>query len=274
MHTLEEVFVKEFKQEIGAVGYKDIYSIPLPSECSSWVVHDSDLFLVRGVENEHYADLNGLLVKKLPAGYVAKRRVIDKVTRSYKQDENGFVYEDYKVPSGSIVVSSLRDLSLPYSEYANPTDGYGYIDFVRKDGKIEYLYVLPKTVLYKVHQTALALSVKNMKNYSGMGYVTWDNGTIFLHIIPYRPSAQYVGSKILITKHSLDYKNEIDTILNYWQQSGVVPNIPLCTLEDSSNVALKPTAVGYTDYEPVDTLALGDREIYGADSNNEEGVVE
>lgn len=268
MNSLESVFVKEFRHSVSNVGYKDIYKIPLPEECSRWGVSGADMFLVKGVPDEEtpYCKLNGTLVKRLPSGTVAKRRVIDKATRGFKRTETDeYVYEDYTVPSGSIVVLSSQNIGVLYKAYKKPTEtGYGYIDFVDSGKGREYMYVIPKTVLYEVHQTALALSVTNMKNYSGSGYVTWDSGVIYLHVIPYNPRSKYVGSKVLATKVGLDYSEEVTKILSYWQRNGVIPDLKLCVLEDGSNLALKPTSVGYTEYAQVELLALGDKDIYGS----------
>ena len=43
-----------------------------------------------------------------------------------------------------------------------------------------------------------------MKNYSGIGLTTWDYGVIFVHVIPYNPNSQYVGTKILKTAKTTD----------------------------------------------------------------------
>ena len=268
MKTLEDVFVKEFKQSVSNVGYKDIYKIPLPEECKTWKVSGTDLFVVKGIgeADAPYNRLNNTIVKRLPQGTVARRRVIDKSIRNFKKDENGaYVYEDYSVPSGSIVVVSSDNIGVLYKGYKTASkSGYGYIDFSDTVNGREYMYVLPKSVLYEVHQTALALSVTNMKNYAGSGYVTWDNGVIFLHVIPYNPRSKYIGSKILATKCSLGYSEEVSTILSFWQKAGVIPDLRLTVLGNGENLALKKTSVGYTEYIQVEPLALGDREIYGA----------
>ena len=275
MKTLEEIFTREFKQSVSNVGYKDIYKVPLPPECKLWNISGSELYVVKGVPEEEspYNKLNSKVVKQVPQDSAIARRVIDKAIRGFKKDENGnYVYEEYKVPSGSIVVISCENISVPYKGYKNATkSGYGYVDFVdTKEGR-QYMYVLPKSVLYGVNQTALALSVTNMKNYSGSGYTTWNNGVIFLHVIPYNPRSKYVGSKILATKCSLDYSYEVGQILKFWQKNRVIPDLRLCVLGDGSNLALKKTAVGYTEYIQVQPLALGDREIYGSEEGGING---
>lgn len=267
--TLEDLFIREFRSAVSNVGYKDIYKVPIPQICDSWSVSGTELYAVKGIQGSNYAFLNKTIVKRLPRDAVAKRRVIDKATRSYAIEDGKFKYEDYQVPTGSIVVLSTVNIGLSYKEYRRPTkDGYGYIDFVQRGNVVEYMYVLPKKVLYKVNQTALALSVKNMKNYSGSGYMTWDMGMIFLHVIPYKPNSKYEGTRILKTGYWTDYSSDIKNITDYWQQIGVIPNIALCSISDGTNLAVKGTIVGYDSYVPVESLALSDKEVYG--SNSEE----
>lgn len=249
------------------VGYKDIFKIPLPEECSKWYVSGTNLYKVKDIKNTAFQGLEGKIVKGLPSGTVAKQRIINPVNRQFKKDENGnYLYNDYTVSSGSMVVVSDEDLEIPFSYWKSPKEGYGYVDFVlSRERGMEFMYMLPKESLYKVNQTALVLSVKDMKNYMGMGYNTWNSGKIFLHVIPYNPRSQYVGSKILKTGYSLNYNEEIKTIVNFWQSCGLIPEIRLCYLEDESNLCLKPTTVGYDEYEPVEMLPICDREVYGSD---------
>ena len=266
--SLEGIFTGEFKREVSNVGYKDIYKIPLPPEVANWGISGTEVYAVKGIDEQYFDALNKSLVKKLPRGFEAKRRLIDKATRGFAKNSNGsFKYEDFPKPVGSLVVVSSKNISLPYSEYKKKVTktGYGYIDFVERGKKVEYMYVLPKSVLYKVNQTALALSVKNMKNFAGSGYVTWESGVIYIHIIPYNPNSKYEGTKILKTGYSLDYNAEISALLNYWRSVGVTPDVSLCTLSDGSNIAIRGTTVGYEEYNPVEPLALSDKELYGSE---------
>lgn len=261
--TLEQVFIKEFKQAVVLSGYKDIYNIPLPEEANNWRVSGTTLFIVQGVDDPYYGKLNKNLVSKVPSDKRIARRVIDKAIRSFKRDEEGnFIYEDVPVPSGSMAVTSTCKTGLPFNY---KLQGFDYVDFIeRSDSSIEFIYILPKKFLYQVNQTALVLSVKNMKNYSGMGYTTWKNGRIFLHIIPYKPSTSYIGSKVLKTGYSLNYSEEINLLLGYWMQIGLIPNIKLTEISTGENLALKKTDVGYEDYIPLEATSLGDKDIYGA----------
>lgn len=244
-------------------GYKDIYKIPLPESSKDWFISGTDLFAVKDIEDEYFSKLNKTFVYKVPSNNRIASRKIDKAKRSFMRDEEGkFVYEDVEVPVGSIAVTSKESVGLPY-KYS--VKGFGYVDFVEENGTIkEYIYIIPRKYLYKVNQTALVISVKNMKNYSGMGYTTWSMGKIFLHVIPYKPNSSYIGSKVLKTGFGLDYSKELQEIVQFWMKIGLVPNLVLTSLYSGENLALKATDVGYEEYVPVETLSLGDRDIYGA----------
>lgn len=252
------------------VGYsKNVFEIPLPDSSKTWEVSGTEMYGVDGVVNESFSCLNKTFVKRLPKGLEAKRRSINKATRDFLRDSDGnYVYESYVVPNGSVVVLSETKISLSYDKYLRAIDGYGYIDFTVTKKGIEYMYVLPKSVLYKINQTALVLSVKDMKNYNGMGYNSWESGKVFLHIIPYNPNSSYTGSKILKTGVTLNYSKEVEEIVNFWQKSvNFIPNILLCQLEDGSNFVLQPTTVGYNEYNPIELISLGEKELYGVSAN-------
>ena len=264
--NLESIFVREFRNAVKQAGYKDIYSIPLPPESKSWYVSGTELYSIKGIEEPYFEKLNKTMVRRLPKDKKVLKRKIDPKTRSFARDDEGkYIYEDVVVPTGSIIVLSDIRIGLPYEKRHKPSDGFGYIDFVMSEDTYEYIYIIPKSYLYRVHQTALAMSVKSMKNYEGSGYVTWENGTIFLHIIPYNPNSSYTGTKILKTAYSLNFSTEIKLLLDYWQKIDLIPNIQLCELQDGTNLVLKPTVVGYEEYEPVDTLPISDKEMYTGD---------
>ena len=266
MSSLEKIFIKEFKRNIRSLPmYRNIYKVPLPDEVNKWSVSGSDVIAIKGIPKEAglYVNLNRSLAKRIPSGVVVQKRKIDLVNRNFAKDKNGkFIYEDIKIPSGSMIVSSSVNLNLPYG-YKVKIEGFGYIDFIMNGLNKEFLYFIPKRYLYLTNQTALALSVKNMKNFYGKGYLTWKFGTIYLHIIPYKHTRSYVGTKILKTSHKLNYEKEVKLIVDYWLFNDIIPNIALCNTIDEGNLVLKDTPRGYEDYEVVEELSLGEKEIYG-----------
>ena len=264
---LESVFISEFRgSSVGRGRGCDIYRLPLDPVCRSWGVSGASLLLIRGLGASAglFSGLEGAFVRRVPSGSRVAKRRIDIVTRDFIRDTSGgYVFDEFKVPSESLVIVSDINLKLPY-KYKCP-DGYGYIDFSDKKGKREFLYIVPKVFLYPVNQTALALSIKTMKNYSGMGSVTWRFGTVFLHVIPYKSSISYTGTKLLKTGVTLDYNKEVKTIVDFWVNSGIIPNIQLCNTAAKGNLVLKPTNRAFEYYNPFEKLSLGDREVYGCE---------
>lgn len=275
MASLESIFIKEFKRSTRLGGLsKNIFEIPLPDEAKNWKVSGGEVFAIKGIDGENaglFAGLNKTLVKKLPKNVSAERRKVDLVTRDFVRDcNNRYIYEEVKIPTDSIVVISSVNLNLTY-KYSCNEPGFGYIDFVTNGKEREYLYYIPKKYVYKTNQTALALSVKNMKNFTGMGYQTWNNGVIYLHVIPYSPNKNYVGSKILKTSHGLNYSSEVKSIVSFWESIGLIPQIGLSNTTEYGNLVLKETQRGYEEYTSVDEFSLGDKVVFGEDYEGLEG---
>lgn len=267
MRTLEENFIKEFKQTYYKGNCSNIYEVPVPELDIG--VSGTDIFAIKGIEKEHYSLLNNTLVRKVPKGYKVKRRKIDKIHRSFQKDATGkYVYEDFPIPRNTIAVLSDKNIELPYSEYKSMSkDGYNYVDFVGGPKNKDFIYTIPTNVLYKVHQTALVISERNMKNYSGWGFRLFHYGLVYLHVIPYNPNSAYTGSKVLCTKGSRNYKTEIAKIVGNWINTGLLVPFELGELSDGSNLTTAKTQVGYETYEPVESLALSDMQVYGEDES-------
>ena len=272
MKTIEDIFKQEFKQNTIAQD-ENIFKMPLPQEVFSWNKIKTTVYAVKDIPSDNpFSGLNKSFVYELPKGKVAKRRVIDKVTRSFKKDSDGkFVYEEYKVPSGSIVVTSNRNLQLSYSEYVKPTPGYGYIDFVVSKGVKTYSYALPKSVIYRCHPTALVLSNAGLSKhsgsklrcYNGERIRTWRCGTVGLFTIPFNPKKTYSNTVVLKTGFTLNYQEDIQKIEKYWESIGFIPMIDNCYLSTGKNLCVMSEPQGLIEYTYVDTVPMSTKEIFG-----------
>lgn len=242
--------------------------IPLPQQSVGWNVDSTHLYRVKGIDSsldEFYSLLNESTVKPLPKGTVAKRRVVDKVTRGFKKNsDDSFIYEDYPVPTGSMVVVSNICINLPYSRYMKDKEGFGYVDFVQTPIGRGYLYVLPKEYLYRVHQTALVISTKkNLLNLESKGFVLWSGGKFYVHIIPYKPGATYIATRILKTGVGLGtFKKEFAELLNFWIVNKVMVNPADCVLDSGENPALIYCDRQVHEYMEVDLVPLNGATIY------------
>lgn len=248
---------------------KSIFDIPLPTECKNWFVSGTVEYAVRDIEMEEFKPLNDLIVMQVPRHKAVQRRKVDKVTRKFATNDDGYVFEEYKVPTGSSAVVSNRCLDLSYDWFKiNNKDGYGYVDYFTPNGKRMYIYVLPKEVLYKANQTALVVSKKSsMKCYSGVGYKTWKYGMLYLYVIPYNPNVTYAESIVLKTGLSTNYIEERDILINYWQSIDLIPNLALAKLSDDTSLVEKPIGSTYNEYIAIELLPLSKKEILGDDTN-------
>lgn len=264
MRTLEDLMVKEFR-DATKNPRKVIDEVPLPSCVSGWSRKQEERYLVRGIENNLYSALNNEVVYRIPKSTTPRRREIDKVTRSFKKDENGnFIYKDYQIPSGSMAVVSTVQLGLPYSEYIQPTKGYGYIDFVSSKTTTGYIYVIPKEYLYPLRLTALVVTyASNVKCYSGRGFQSWRNGLVYLKVIPYKPYAVYKDTRILCIGYGLNYNSQIKEILNHWLKINFIPDIRSFILEDGTNLVIKGISSLDESYLPVSQVPVDYKETFG-----------
>ena len=237
----------------------------MPQSVLTWDNSTKELLKVNGVDCQYYENLNDTLVKRLPRNTVAKQRIIDKATKGYKKDENGcFIYNDYKVPSGSVVVISSKQLKIPWNEYVKPSEGYGYIDFIESDEGRKYMYMIPKTKLYKVNMTALVISyAPHMRCYEGRGYQTWRNGVVFMRIVPYKATSKFSQTKILRTWYGTNYAKECKELMQYWSENNFVVNSSVCELSDGTNLALTECETIEECYIPFELIPISDKEIYG-----------
>lgn len=273
MPNLEELFIREFNMcKRNGVVNKNIFAVPLPDEVKDWSI-SKDLVAIKGISDDAaglYKQLNKTVCEIVKPGVAIKKRKVDLIHKNFMIKDGKYVLEDVKIPSNSKCIISDINLKLPY-KYSTKEQGFGYVDFYSRDNKTKYMYFIPKKYMYRVNQLALVLSVKNMKNYMGKGYWSWDFGTIFLHVIPYRSGRSYIGSKVLATSYKMsDFDSKVETILKYWQDIGVIPSLSLCMTSELGNLAISETVVGYCDYSPVEELSLGDKEVYGDYANREQ----
>lgn len=248
---------------------RSIYDIPLPEECDGWFVSGTNEYAVRDITIEEFKPLNETIVMQVPKHKAVQRRKIDKVTRKYATDGSNYIFEEYKVPTGSMAIVSNINLNLSFDWYKTDSkDGYGYVDYFVMKGKRFYIYVLPKDILYKANQTALVVSKKSsMKCFSGIGYKTWRYGMLYLYVIPYNPSTTYAESIVLKTSLSTCYNLERDVLVNHWQKLNIIPNLALCKLSDNSSLVEVQVGNTYSEYNAIDLLPLNKKEILGDDMN-------
>lgn len=260
MPTLDEIYKKDFNKARSSVPPQGtIYDLKLPK--GSLPV--KDFYNVKGITEEYFDKLNETNVMLLPRGYQLTRRLLNSDGQFRVKKDGSFFTIDIKLPKNAVAVVSNQKIGLPYNHVAD-SEGYDYVDYVDvKDDKgnitgKRYIYILPKSVLYKVNFNALAISTKKMKSYSGLSIKTWGFGVLNLCVIPYKPNLTYTSTQILFARGSLNFNKEIHDVLSELIKLGIVSNPQDYILDDGENigvVALDP-AYNTFEYEPVSLTPL------------------
>jgi hypothetical protein len=266
--SVEQNFIREFKKSCNKTNYRfstNFVKSISPPESAGWEVsglHKGFVVIPKEASVGLFKQLNNTVVDLYPPSKRLAKRRVNLVTRDFERDSKGKpVLQDVTRHSGSIAVISEIDLKLPFKRV--PIEGFDYVDFfINKQGVKKFIYIIPKKMIHLVNQVALVISTKNMRNYHGKAYQTWRHGTFYLHLVPYKPKANYVGSKVICTKTSLDFSKEISTIVNYWMQIGFIPEIRLCNTS-LGNMVVRDVEQAFESFTKIERLSLADKEIYG-----------
>lgn len=260
MATLDEIFKKEFNQSrSGLSSQGNIYDLKLPKGS----LPSKDFYTVKNVDEEYYDKLNDCNVMLLPKGYPLTRRLLNSDGQFRVKKDGSFFTITVKLPKDSVAVLYNKPLGLPYN-YQTKSVGYDYVDYIDlkdAEGNLtgrRYIYILPKSVLYKVNFNALAISTKKMKSYSGMSIKTWGYGVLHLCVIPYKPNLTYTSTQILFAKGGLDFSAEIHSVLSTLVKLNVVSNPLDYVLDTGENVAVTMLDPSYNvmEYEAVSLTPL------------------
>jgi len=105
-----------------------------------------------------------------------------------------------------------------------------------------------------VNQSALVISWNKLTRsyYKGAGVSLVDGNTLYLYIIPYKPSASVTAYRVLKTGTNPDnLDKDLKMLIDYWKKSNYIFNPMYCNLQEGSkgrlNMAYEVLA-GRIDY--------------------------
>lgn len=174
------------------------------------------VYEVRYVQDSVFEGLEGSLVS-VKVGK-AERRVLD-ITGEFEVDEDGeLVKESVKVPTGSVVIQSPKNLRIPVDH--NFEDGYGYVDYV--DGMFEY--IIPKTDLWLAPLVGLVFSRSKGNSIFSVEVKLEYYGKVYINVIPFKPgkimrNTVLIGSRVWGNEY---FSREIEDLLTYWYSKGIL----------------------------------------------------
>lgn len=251
--TNEELFFKEFNAMVLALraynGPVNIYDMPLPDIPFHRELHE--IAYIQGIDTEYYNKLNESEAIIWKEGKL-KRRKFD-YRGEYMTDSDGNVItEEVTLPQDCIAIVSEIRIGVPYK--FKTEESFAYVDMVKRDDKIYYVYIVPKKYCYKINQTALILNTNKMRvYYQGIGLTLKNGSIVYLYVIPYKPSQKERGYRVLCSHTNIDYSKEFVAIRDYWLQNNYMFNPALCNLYEGTkgrnNAALIEFPTVLDEYE-------------------------
>lgn len=281
MASLDEIFYREFNQMMyqlkGMSQAIGLYDIPLPSDKSSmFMVDKHSIVAISGIEDEYFSGLNNTECM-LWSGGTLSRRKFDYKGEFIKNKDGKYVLEQVTLPHDCVAVLSDKKLGVPTKYKAK--ESFIYVDFIaKKDDKrvVKYIYIVPKKYCYKVNQTALVLSWNKLRvYYQGIGLSLMNGSTLYVYIIPYKPSSVQHNYRVLCTKTSDNYSEELSLLRDYWVSKSVMFNPNICVLMDvvkgRNNMAVEVYNGVLDIYERFDSSRSMDKdadELYQEESDD------
>lgn len=254
MATNEEIFFKEFNQMINQLkatnGVLDLYNLPLPNY--NFRVEKSEIVAIGGIEVEYYEKLNNSECLLWSWGQL-KRRKFDYKGEYIKDKDGNQIFVDVTLPHECVAVVSDIVIGVPLKFKSE--EHFEYVDMItrRENNKIYYVYIIPRKYCYKINQVALVANTNKMRSYyDGIG-ITLKNGNIlYLYTIPYKPSKQIRGYRIIHTKTNNDFSKELTLIKDYWLKNNYMFNPEKCAIMEGikgrDNLAIQSLPVVMDEY--------------------------
>lgn len=232
--TNEELFFKEFNTMVLALraynGPINIYDMPLPDVNFHRELHE--IAYIQGINTEYYNKLNDSEALIWKEGKL-KRRKFDYRGEYMLDSESNVLTEEVTLPQDCIAVVSEIQIGVPYK--FKTEEPFAYVDMVKRNDKIYYVYIVPKKYCYKINQTALVLNTNKMRvYYQGIGLTLKNGSVIYLYVIPYKPTQKEKGYRVLCSHTDVDYTNEFVAIRDYWLQNNYMFNPALCNLYEGT----------------------------------------
>ena len=268
MGSLDSIFIKEFRktcqQRAAETGALNINDIPVPDVLTTQIIPQfrrMGKVIINGIKEQYYEGLNGKIAY-LWVKPNLKRRQFDRFGK-FKQTENGkYIYDAVALPQHCAAIISDISIKVPLAFKA---DGYDYVDFIKIGNRTFYIYILPRSVCYKLNEVAMVLSVNRLRSfYSAIELKLQCGHTIYLSVVPYTPSrAEASGYRVLSLGLKRDFSEEWQRLYADWVEKNILYPRELTELSDYStgvsNVAyreLDATLTEYKKYDPSKSLDI------------------
>lgn len=200
------------------------------------------LATVRGISEPYFKSLNGKTVEVVHGRSFDQRLgMLDKEGNiTFRTNESGVMTTKVSVPPRSVAVYSDVNIHLPNTEERygkqvlyQPSEGFGYIDFVEGNGKKSerYLYYIPMEAVYPYELAALVIAFSKHRAYFSGYQVALTNGYyVYMYSVPfkYRQNPGYICVGV---KPDPDFSAEMNKLIAYWDSKELIFPVELSTCE-------------------------------------------
>ena len=198
---------------------------------SKFIVEKKNKVFIGNIQDNYFSKLSG--TEQILWGTSNIRARVYDYKGNIRLDKNGNpMYKEVTVPSDALVI--LADIPLGVPGDYKSSESFMVIDVVTtKSGSKKYIYTIPKKYCYSLNQTALVLSYNKInKFYSGVALAFTTGRYIYLYVIPYKPTSGQTSFRVLKTKTSEDYTDEITLLKDYWVYRNMIFNPDYCVMTE------------------------------------------
>lgn len=265
MHlSSDEIFIKQFKNMMNIRSslfppFK-LSDLPLGDDMFSGTPKRS-LAIIRGIDEPFFSRLNNWTVELVGRSTLSKRLALS--DGSFRKDDKGnYVVTPVPVPNISVAVISSLSIGLlrKYEDgrIHNVSDGFKYVDYFVSDGNKKYIYIIPRSNVYKLNLSALVVSLTHRRSfYKGCKLALQNGRYVYLYVVPFKYRSY--GEEVVVgVKPSINFEKEVSTLLSYWLSIGVTFDLSLTKLDDTlngvNNVGILDIegTLSYEDFTPFD----------------------
>lgn len=219
---------------------------------------------IEGVEEKFFDSLNKTVATLEGRKTLKKPIILSDGTVKRGQDGKP-EYEDITVPNTHVALSSSKSIKLRrYVEVDGkkvehlPSNGYKYVSFREKGGKRSYIYIVPKSCVYRLNVCALVLTSTPRRRFYEGYKIALQNGTyMYMYVLPFK-YRQIEDILVLKIKPSISFIKEQETVLNILHQKNFIFSKGATELETQLNgvtnlgfIKLAPTIID--DFEAIST---------------------
>lgn len=271
MASLDEIFYKEFQESMKfrkANCVMNLKEVPIPENFSG-VIPVRNMAVARGISDEkysalNYSDKNKKALLSLVGNTKMKKTVYTSDGKPRQNEDGSIRTTEVTVPRNSEGVIS----SIPISSLYKSRDGFEFVDRIKdRMNSTKFIYIVPRKYLYRLNLCALVIRLDKLRNsYTAIQVMLVNGHKLYLHVVPYKPTrARDEGTRVLKVKATANFDKEITTLLNYWQQSGVMFSLESTAFEEPVkgvyNCGIEHYDTNLDNYKPFEKKSMEEEGI-------------